>query len=142
VTPLVIPLRENPEGGFTFKFDLRNWCAVNDVTVGSLPDNLRQLSEDMQAMAPLYKEVREVAIQAVERAALQRVVHEDLEFRHIALLPILGGDRRLQSVVPVLIDFGRVRTVATVVEAREIMLARLRELLGEDSDLEGRRIVA
>jgi hypothetical protein len=137
VTPLVIPLRENTVGEFTFKFDLRNWCAVNDVIVGSLPDNLRQLSEDMQAMAPLYKEVREVAIQAVERAALQRVVHEDLEFRHIALLPVLGGDGRLQSLVPVLIDFGRVRTVATVVEAGEIMLVRLRELLGEDSDLEG-----
>jgi hypothetical protein len=136
VTPLVIPLRENPEGEFTFKFDLRKWCAVNDVTVGSLPDNLRQLSEDMQAMAPLYKEVREVAIQAVERAALQRVVHEDLEFRHIALLPVLGGDCRLQSLVPVLIDFGRVRTVATVAEAREIMLVRLRELLGEDSVVE------
>lgn len=129
VMPLVIHARIDPiTTQPTFVFDLRHWCLEDNVVVGHFPALLHQLSAEMEVKAREYSDVREVAVAAIEKAALRRVVHDDLAWRHIALMPVVDRDGRLLRVEPVLIDFGRTRTVDTVQEARGAMLAALQEM--------------
>jgi hypothetical protein len=129
--PLAIHAKVNPATNLPyFDFNLERWCADDNVILGDFPACLRQLSEAMQSLASPFADVHSVAVRAIELAAAACVVHDDLEWRHIALLPvIIDGD--LQTFKPILIDFGRVRTVEMAGEARAIMLERLEEMMEE-----------
>jgi hypothetical protein len=53
---------------------------------------------------------------AIGKAAIKRIVdkgfiHNDVEWRHVGLLPVFGPDGKLVDLAPILIDVGDVRAV-------------------------------
>lgn len=70
----------------------------------------------------------EVLQKCVETLAKNLMVQDDLEWRHVAVLPVIENGV-LQSLVPIFIDLGRVRKVDSVEAAEMEMLSAKLELL-------------
>jgi hypothetical protein len=113
-----------------FDFDLNKWFLQDNVIAGELPESMRLLSLQMDEMAIRlgYKDARLVAASACEKAATQMVMHSDLEWRHVALLPVFDSDGIFSDLNPILIDFDHVEDPIDYVTALTTMQQRLKEL--------------
>lgn len=127
--PLVIHAENNSyTRKVTFNFQLSAWFSQAGAAPGALPAHLQALSDTIQQLGAAL-DPREVARAAIEKAALRRVVHEDLEWRHIALMPVFDKHGALDKLEPVLIDFGMVSTLNCADECREAMIIYLNSLV-------------
>ena len=72
---------------------------------------------------------RKIAQKAIENLAEKRLVHRDIEWRHIALLPVIDEENQvITKLLPIFIDLTSVTEVETVEMAREEMMQRLEEM--------------
>ncbi len=74
-------------------------------------------------------DIIDVARKAVQKCATQKVIHKDLEWRHIALLPVFTDDSSAVLLFePILIDFEYVAQTNSEQEALDAMNLRLDEM--------------
>jgi hypothetical protein len=111
-----------------FSYDAHSWTAEGEAARCSVPTRLTQeiATVQQQVAERGLSNVRTAAALAIERLAAHGVQHNDLEWRHVAILPVYEGGV-IVDVLPVLTDFERSRSavgVATAV-ARAAMMARL-----------------
>jgi len=71
-----------------------------------------------------------VALTAIEDLAQSGYLHEDIAWRHVALLPIFQSNQ-LVSLRPIFIDLTSVRRVESHENAKDLMLTQLKEICGE-----------
>lgn len=135
-TPLVFHAQKDLDqetGSFTFPYDLAEWSKQRGAAKGPLPPRAAALSATLATMGAVL-DVREVARRAVAKAAQQGVVHADLAWRHIAVMPVFDAAGVLERLDPALIDFGRVERHVDPAVALERMNRRLDEMEAEGSD--------
>lgn len=114
-----------------FDFDLTKWFHQDTVVAGELPEPMRLLSNNMQEIVREMNltDPRIVMKQAIESAANHKVEHADLEWRHVALMPVFNRDKQtLESLRPVFIDFGSIKKHITVQDARDAMLEKMQSI--------------
>jgi hypothetical protein len=115
-----------------FDFDISQWVTQPGVAAQALPSRLSTFQEQIRALGAGL-DPRTVAELAIQRTAAKRVQHDDLAWRHVALLPVFepGSSEKVVELRPVLIDFGRVTTDVEVAVATEVMMAKFREMVEE-----------
>jgi hypothetical protein len=126
VTPFVV-LAEDRGGQVSFQFEPNKWLVQPCATAGDVPVSLlaaaammRTFAEQAGVLTP-----RAAAEQAIARMAALGRCHDDLAWRHVALVPVFDAGERLCGVRPGLIDFGRVRAQVTPTAAQAEMKAQL-----------------
>ena len=120
-------------GKVSVNFDLSAWCSQNGATAGKLPPQLAALSQALQDHGRSVN-IRDVARRAVKKAAAAKIIHTDLEWRHVALLPKFSNDgARFVGLEPILIDFGSTAESGSEQEALDEMNRRLDALEAECS---------
>lgn len=116
----------------TFDFDLSHWCKENQ--------NIELLSDDehlsvlrgrlIDAYISLGWNAVDVALMAIENVAARRCIHEDIDWRHVALLPNIQENGQI-GLEPILIDLVRVETNIPHETALDVMTGRLREMIDD-----------
>ena len=107
-----------------FDFDLKYWCFQDRNVHSDIPNKLKKIQLQLEELNEKYQyKVDEVAKIAIKNAASQKYVHYDLEFRHIALLPVFE-DEDLVELKPVLIDFGIMLQNIDEIDAENMMFSR------------------
>jgi hypothetical protein len=91
-----------------FSYGAHSWATEGDAAIGVVPTRLTQETATVQQKVAErgLSNVRTAAALAVERCAAYGVQHNDLEWRHVAILPLYEGGV-IVDVLPVLIDFER-----------------------------------
>ena len=108
VVPMVIHAHEDKDTKRVgFNFNLETWSSQVGATGGTLPSQLSALSAAMAAQGSAL-DPRAVAREAIQKTAIAGVMHTDLAWRHVALMPVINTDGTLSELIPILIDFGRV----------------------------------
>jgi hypothetical protein len=115
-----------------FDFDVSQWVTQPGVVAQALPSRLSTFQEQIRALGAGL-DPGTVAELAIQRTAAKRVQHDDLAWRHVALLPVFepGSSEKVVALRPVLIDFGRVTTDVEVAVATEVMMAKFRDMVEE-----------
>ena len=119
IMPFVFQCIEH-EGSINFDFDVSNWSRVP--SSGLLSDQrfdawTTKIAEFMNSSDITVSKALD---EAIEELAKNRLVHDDLEWRHVALLPVLH-DNEVVGMKSVLIDLATVKVVESEEAAREIM---------------------
>lgn len=112
-----------------FNFNLDYWCFQDKNINSEIPNKLKQFELQLKELnTQNHYKVDEVAKIAIANAAFNKYIHDDLEFRHIALLPIFDNKDNLIDLRPILIDFGIMSKVQTMKEAEIKMLNEFEEI--------------
>ena len=113
----------------SFDLDISHWTLQNGAEAQTLPSQLAAFQEQVQRLGAGL-DARTVAARAIERTAAQGVKHDDLAWRHIALLPVFAaGD--VVELRPVLIDFGNVTLGVEPTVAEQVVKEKLRLMTEE-----------
>lgn len=112
-----------------FNFNLDYWCFQDKNIKSEIPNKLKQFEFQLKELNEQnnYK-VDEVAKIAILNTAFNKYIHDDLELRHIALLPVFDVKNNLVDLKPILIDFGMMSKVKTMKEAEITMLNKFEEI--------------
>lgn len=88
-----------------FSFDAARWGLQDKVEPGYIPAMLMEMAAAVKVMAAALNllDPRELALQAVARSAAQGLLHEDLQWWHIALIPQFNEHGELVDLLPGLI---------------------------------------
>lgn len=129
VMPFAV-LAKVTDGRVWFDFEVRSWSLQDSATAGPTPPSLERLAEQMKnaASSAGLLDARVVADAAVAACAARKVVHTDLAWRHIGLLPVFDTRGSVSSMQPVLIDFERTEVAPSVDQAQGIMAAKVEQL--------------
>lgn len=129
VMPLVFHVKFNAEGKLYLDCDLVNWLFPAAVAPDQLPNTLMVLRQQILAAAEPWKDdLARVAQTAIRGLAEQLVVHDDIAWRHFALMPQFTG-KNVSQLTPVMIDFSLSHDVASSQMALEEMNPKLEELI-------------
>lgn len=113
----------------SFLFDLHLWGCEGKVDFENHPvltywSGLFQTFYNNMGKTP-----KMIAQEAIEHLAKERLVHRDLEWRHVALLPVIDKDNQtVTDMVPIFIDLTTVMKVETEQIALDEMMQRLEEI--------------
>lgn len=140
--PLVIHARE-AGGGVRFEFDLCKWTAPDTVVADPVPAPLLRINQQLHALVERNPQLRDpihVLRLAIENTGTRwisgtgtrngYVEHSDLQWRHVALLPICQ-EHNVVDLKPILIDFGRVTMHESSEDALSAMRARADQMQRE-----------
>jgi hypothetical protein len=127
--PFVFHCVETNENQLSFDFDLSSWGKPE----GSSFTNDGRF-RDCEAKIESFVKTTDTSVggaltSAIESLASRCFVHHDLEWRHVALLPVFNEGPLVMK--PILIDLSSVKRVESAEEAREQMRAREEELLAQ-----------
>lgn len=126
-TPFVIHAsKSGADRRVGFDLDISHWIVQHGALPQSLPPMLAEFQDQVRRLGADL-DPREIARQAIVRMAELGLQHDDLAWRHIALLPVFheGG---VTALKPALIDFGRVTSGVEPAQARHVMFGKLAEL--------------
>jgi hypothetical protein len=129
--PFIVHATERDGSPVVFNFDIAEWARQYSAEAGPLPPNIAAFSARLQELGG-GQDVRDVARRAIERAANAGVVHKDLAWRHIALMPVFGeqdGEQRVLRLEPALLDFGRVEVGVDPSAALQAMQQELAKMI-------------
>ena len=104
--------------------DLKIWSVEDKAISDRLPKYLENINNQLSTF---NIDIRNIAETSIEKCALQGYIHDDLEFRHIAVYPVIH-EGEVVRLTPVFIDFGIMRKVHNIDEARIEMTNRLDKL--------------
>lgn len=127
--PFVFHCIEREDGGVHFDFEVSNWGRVpssgllGDQRFDAWTTKIKEFVDRSRGIT-----VGKALSDAVETLAHHRLVHDDLEWRHVALLPVVLCNDIIE-MKSVLIDLTTVKAVETEDVARERMQRRKEELL-------------
>ena len=133
VLPFVFPCCERYNDRYTertifFKFDIAAWCKEGDFVDA---EDSTMLNDFTSSITRIYEakgwNPMDVANIAIEDLAKKGMVHDDLEWRHVALMPVLKGDKCV-DLKPIFIDLVRMSAGYTYDEALSKMQKQLQEI--------------
>ena len=112
-----------------FIFDAAQWGLQDNVLPGEIPVHLKANAEAIQAVAASANllNARFVAQAAVVRIAKKGLLHKDIEWRHVALVPEFDVSGAVVRLMPGLIDLESV-VEADPAEALAAMTERIEEI--------------
>jgi len=121
-------------GNIVFEFDMSYWGRGEESSV--LDDerfnDWTTKFVDYMAESEEYT-VKKALTNAVDSLSEKKLVHRDIEWRHVALMPMFdsssGNSETVVDMKPVLIDMASVTTVETIESAREQMQDKVNELV-------------
>jgi hypothetical protein len=125
-TPFAIHASEGADKTITFNFNVAEWARQSGANAGQPPASVAAFSTRLAALGSSWS-VLGAAQHAIRKSAEAGVVHKDLAWRHIALLPVFDERGDVQRLEPVLLDFGRVEEGVD----REAALAQMHKSLQE-----------
>jgi len=110
VMPFVVLARE-VDGIVAFNTDFYAWSAEDNTTAGPVPVKiLRELSRTAALITAQGWNPQTAAVAAATRIAQRGILHQDLEWRHVGMLPIFDGQGNVVDVRPVFVDFDQCQT--------------------------------
>ena len=135
IMPFVFHCVQGENEELTFNFNLSYWGKHQN---SLLEDDGRFISWTSKINAFMGVNditVSNALIQAVNLLAKKHVVHNDLVWRHVALLPQFSEDgKQVEGMKPILIDLASANYVETESTAMEYMQEGMNELLEELED--------
>ena len=139
IIPLVFHIHVNDEEKKIYiPVDLKVWSVEDKAIPGELPTILKDINKQLKKYVkknPLN--IKEITANAIKKCAKRKYVHNDLEFRHIAVRPIFDDEDTLIYLDPMFIDFGRMKKVDSSKEAKIEMTERMNELFDIYKGYEG-----
>lgn len=136
IMPFVFHCCQRGDGDVVFDFNMSSWgkgvnlLLKDDHRFEALSEKFFIFLQNVSNTTTPENALRN----AVNRLANACLVHNDLEWRHVALLPIIAIDEanseQIIDLIPILIDLASVTQVSTVNDAKNLMEARVSELLG------------
>lgn len=133
VLPFAFPCSERYNEKYTertisFNFDIASWCKEGDFVDTEDSDMLNDLTSSItQIFKAKGWNPMDVANIAIEDLAKKGMVHDDLEWRHVALMPVLQGDKCV-DLKPIFIDLVRMSAGYTFDEALRKMQKQLQNI--------------
>eukprot|EP01032_Pedospumella_encystans_P013730 gene13730-15793_t len=125
VMPYVVLAREI-NGVVSFNTDFHTWAADDNSTAGPVPSKIfAELSQTAELITALGWNPLRAATTAAARFAQRGILHQDLEWRHIGMLPIFDKQGNVVDVRPVFVDFDLCQTGVEEGLALQTMQARL-----------------
>jgi hypothetical protein len=109
-----------------FDLDLSRWIVQRGAVAQPLPPSLAQFQAQLKHLG-VGLDPRDIARQAIDRMAQLGLQHDDLAWRHIALMPVVQ-EGKVTALKPALIDFGEVTDNVDPAAARAVMHAKLQEM--------------
>ena len=135
VMPYVVLAREI-NGIVSFITDFHTWVAENASNAGPVPTRiLRELTQTADLIKAQGWNPLRAAAAAAARFAQRGILHKDLEWRHVGILPIFDVEGDVVEVRPVFVDFDRCETSVEEGFALQTMQARL-AFLAEDIEFQ------
>lgn len=116
---------DNKKLNIYIPLDLKIWSVQEGAISDDLPEFLENINQDLSEYN--LPSLREIAEEAIDKCANSGWIHRDLEFRHIAVLPIIENNR-LIYLDPIFIDFGIMEKSSNKIEAKKIMMKKLNKL--------------
>jgi len=102
VMPLIFHIHDDRKNKILhLPLDLKIWCVEDKAIPGELPTYLENINDDIKNFSINLQNIDE---EAIAKCANNGYYHDDLEFRHIGLRPIINNNR-IEALDPVLIDF-------------------------------------
>ena len=131
IMPLVFHATFDSSGKPYIDCDLIHWLFPRGAIPDNLPDSLMQLrNELLTAAVPWETNIAEVARGAMSNLARHNVVHDDIEWRHFALMPRFNG-KNVTDLNPVMIDFSLSHDVSSAQTAIQEMEPRVEALIAQ-----------
>jgi hypothetical protein len=126
VMPFVFHCRNN-NNTWHFTNSLSKWN-INSEDIGAEP----VLKEDVNALLGAFNDIRTTATRAIDLFAQHKLIHQDIELRHLGLLPVFK-EGSLQ-LVPTFIDLSRVASHDNSHWCQEKMLSRLNSIFEDGKE--------
>jgi hypothetical protein len=135
--PLVLPFvfhcveAQSEDGKLSVSFDLHlsHWC--KEAAFVETEEDRVDFARLSHTLKAAYDETKwtvvDVAKLAISKIASKKCIHEDIQWRHVSLLPIFNEKKGLR-LEPILIDLVRMTTDVDEGFALETMIRRLDEL--------------
>ena len=128
LTPLVFTASMDAASRVTFETDLSCWCYQPGGVPGDLPPSLQVINVQIREASTMWSDARAVARQALQRVANACIVHNDIEWRHFALLPVFSENDVIR-MEPVMIDYADHIVTDNPETAMRIMAPKLEKLI-------------
>jgi hypothetical protein len=126
VMPFVFHCRNN-NNTWHLTNSLSKWNS-NSEDIGAEP----VLKEDVNALLGAFNDIRTTATRAIDLFAQHKLIHQDIELRHLGLLPVFK-EGSLQ-LVPTFIDLSRVASHDNSQRCQEKMLSRLNSIFEDGKE--------
>ena len=130
LTPLVFTASIDAARKVTIETDLSRWCYQPGGAPGDQPPSLHVINEQIREATSMWSDARAVARQALQRVANACIVHEDIEWRHFALLPVFSENDVIR-MEPIMIDYADYLVVDNPATAMQIMTPKLDKLIAD-----------
>lgn len=114
----------------SFNLDLRSLVHINP-SVGLLDHINQKQREFLRTIESGCLDVVTVAENAIKHLASFGLVHEDLEWRHVALMPVFNSSVEIVEMKPALIDLSSLRPAKEDEDPEAFMLTRLETMKAE-----------
>lgn len=128
VLPFCFHVIEDKDGSMQFNFDLTFWTRESPATPGDANLLIEEQHQYLSNLDPTNFDCAGIAQQAVEYLTSQGFVHDDLEWRHVAVMPIFENGRII-DLKPILLDLTSARKVEDRTAAENYMNNKLKSLL-------------
>lgn len=142
IVPLVFHARIDEEGVPYFNCDLLSWMFPPGAVSEDLPESLTSLQNRIMVAAEQWENrVVDAARQAIKDLAKHKIVHDDLQWRHFALMPRFNKGE-FCDLVPIMIDFSYSHRVESELEASTTMMTQLDALMNNNIASPGSSVAA
>jgi len=114
-----------------FLFDIKQWSyEYNNAVDEDFPSKLAEIQGQIKMLAEekTLTNVLRVADMAIKKCANAGYIHKDIEWRHIALMPVFDEDSKITDLSPILIDYEMSEKEDDTDKAFETMKNRLDEI--------------
>lgn len=107
ILPLVFHAFITKDKKVFFRFDIRQWSYIHNNIFADFPSKLAKIQDDIKKFAEEKEliDVFKVANIAIKKCADAGWIHKDIEWRHIALMPVFDENSKIINLLPILIDY-------------------------------------
>lgn len=131
IMPMVFHAFITDDKKVCFLFDIKQWSYEhNNKIEEDFPSKLAEIQGQIKMLAEekTLTNVLRVADMAITKCANAGYIHKDIEWRHIALMPVFDEDSKITDLSPILIDYEMSEKEDDTDKAFETMKNRLDEI--------------